>query len=66
MKHEPTSATQSGKFTINSFCDSISWWDRVSGDLQGGANSVSQVDGVSDIAPTCQLCGSLGEGSEKG
>ena len=30
-------------------------WDRVSGDLQGGVNSVSQVDGVSDVA---QLAGS--------
>ena len=26
-------------------------WGRVSGDLQGGSNSVSQVDGVSDMAP---------------
>ena len=26
-------------------------------DLQGGANSVSQVDGVSDMAPACQFCG---------
>ena len=32
----------------------ISWVDRVSGDLQGGANSV---DGVSDMAPACWLCG---------
>ena len=32
-------------------------WDGVSGDLQGGANSVSQVDGVSDMAPACQFCG---------
>ena len=41
----------------------ISWvytqvgWDGVSGDLQGGSNSVSQVDGVSDMAPACCLCG---------
>ena len=38
----------------------------VSGDLQGRANSVSWVDGVSDMAPTCQflaLCG--GRGGEK-
>ena len=32
-------------------------------DLQGKSNSVSQVDGVSDVAPVCQLCG--GEGLEK-
>ena len=29
--------------------------DRVSGALQGRPNSVSQVDGVSDMASTCQL-----------
>ena len=26
-------------------------------DLQGRSNSVSQVDGVSDMAPACCLCG---------
>ena len=30
-------------------------WGRASGNHQGGENSVSQVDGVSDMAPTCQL-----------
>ena len=40
-------------------------WRRASGNHQGGANNVSQVDGVSDMVPSCQLCGSLGEGSEK-
>ena len=30
---------------------------RVSGDLHGGSNSVREVDGVSVIAPACQLCG---------
>ena len=36
-------------------------------DLQGRTNGVSQVDGVSDMAPICQLCGSVvGEGSKKG
>ena len=40
----------------------ISWvgpyvgWNKVSGDLQGRANSVSQGDGVSDMTPTCWLC----------
>ena len=34
-------------------------WERVSGNLQGGANS--QVDGVSDMAPVALW----GEGSEK-
>ena len=35
---------------------------RASWDLQGGANSVSQVARVSDSAPTCQLCDSIGGG----
>ena len=38
----------------------------VSGDLQGGANSVSQVDRVSDMAPACQLCGCVGGGFREG
>ena len=39
-----------------------------SGDLQGEgrANSVSQFDGVSDVVPTCQLCGFVGWGLRKG
>ena len=32
-------------------------WDGISGNPQGGANSVNQVDGDSDVEPTCQLCG---------
>ena len=30
-------------------------WGRASGNHQGGENSVSQVDGVSDMALACQL-----------
>ena len=37
-------------------------WGRASGNYQGGSYSVSQVGGVSDMAPACWL---LGEGSEK-
>ena len=40
-------------------------WGRASGNHQGDANNVSQVDGVSDMAPACHLCGSVGEGSVK-
>ena len=32
---------------------------RVSGDLQGGSNSGSQVDGVSGVTPACWLCGGM-------
>ena len=38
-------------------------WSRASGDLQGGSNSVSQVDGVSDLAPDA---GSVGVAFCKG
>ena len=41
-------------------------WDRASGSIQGGVNSVNQVDEVSDMAPACQLCGSVGGGLRKG
>ena len=34
-------------------------WMRWSWDIQGGANSVSQVDGVSDMAPAWRLRGSV-------
>ena len=45
-----------------------SWWGRASGNHQDEANSASDVDGVSDMALACRLCGFLilcGEGSEK-
>ena len=45
---------------------SISWVGRSLRDLQGRANSVSQVDGVSDMAPACRLCGFMGRGLRKG
>ena len=31
-------------------------WGEVSGNQQSGENNVSQVDGVSDMAPACWLC----------
>ena len=40
-------------------------WDRVSGDLQSRANSVHQVDGVLDMALTCQFVALWGKGSRK-
>ena len=33
------------------------WWGRASGNHEDGANSVSQVDGDSDMVPACWLCG---------
>ena len=40
-------------------------WHRFFGDLQGKVNSVSQVDGISDMAPAFQLCGSVWGGFRK-
>ena len=39
--------------------------ERISGDLQGRANSVSHVDGVSDLALACWLCGSVAGRAQK-
>ena len=38
----------------------------MSGDLQGESNSISQVAGVSYMAPACQLSGSVGHWFRKG
>ena len=68
MKLEPRSA-----ILMKSHCEQLGWaviWlGQASGDLQDGANGVSQVAGVPDLAPACWICGSVdlwGEGSEKG
>ena len=64
MKREPIPAVHMEKSLLTAWVGLEVGWDRVSGDLQDGANSVSQVDGISDIAPTCWHC--VGEGSTKG
>ena len=51
MKHEPGLDIH-----MKSLGGPGSW---VVQDLQGRANNVSQVDGLSDMAPACQLCGSV-------
>ena len=40
-------------------------WGRASRNHQGGANRMSQVDGISEMVPACSVV-LLGEGSEKG
>ena len=40
-------------------------WEGVTGDLQGSANSVRQVDGVSDMAPACWPCSCVGGRAQK-
>ena len=53
MQHEPIPAIHMEK--------QLEWSQRrgeaVSGDVQGRSNSVSQVDGVSGVAPARCLCG---------
>ena len=66
MKHEPRPVIHMEKSLLTAWVGPSGGWDGVSGDLQVGAKGVSQVDGVSDIAPICWLFGFLGKGSEKG
>ena len=54
-----------GKASVNSLGGPMNWVG-ASGNLQGRADSVSQVDGVLDKAPTCWLCGSVSAGFRKG
>ena len=60
MKLEPRPAIHTEKSLL------ISWVGGASGIPQGGANCASLVDGVSDMAPSCQLCGSVWGGLRKG
>ena len=57
-----------GKITGNSLGVLKVGWGRASGNHQDVANNMSQFNGVSDMVPSCQLCGSValcGEGSER-
>ena len=58
MKQEPKPATH-GKAIVNS-CRLGG--TEPQGICRAGQNSVSQGDGVSSVAPACQLCGSVGGG----
>ena len=55
-----------GKASGNSLGGPKSWVGRALGNHQGEANSVSQVAGVSDMVPSCWLCGFLEGGLRKG
>ena len=59
MKHEPRPAIHMEEYLLTAKVGH-KLRHRISGDLQGGANSVSHVGTVSDMAPACQLCGSVG------
>ena len=55
-----------GKAPGNSLGGPARWWVGVSGSHQGGANSESQVDGNSNMAPACWLRGCGERGPRKG
>ena len=57
MKHEPRQAICMEKPLKTAWVALKVGWSRASGNRQGGANSVSQVDEVSDMAPASWLCG---------
>ena len=63
MKHDQRPAIHMEKSWLTVWVGPSFGWDTVSGELQGEANSV---DGVSDMAPTCQVCASVGRGLRKG
>ena len=65
LKHGPKQAICMEKTLETSWVDQKVGWGNASGNHQGGANSVSQVDGVSNLAPPCQLCGFVGGGLRK-
>ena len=57
MKHEPRQADHMEKALEIAWVGPQVGWGVVSGNHQGKANGVSQVEEDSDMAPTCQLCG---------
>ena len=64
MKHEPRQAICMEKALETAWVDPQVGWGRASGNHQGGANSVSHVDGVSYMAPA-RSAPLWEEGSEK-
>ena len=66
MKHESRPAILMEKSWLTPWVGLYFGWDGVSGNLEGRATSVSQVYGVSDTAPACWLCDSVGRGLRKG
>ena len=57
MKHEPKQAIGMEQPLETAWVGLIVVWGGSSGNHQGGENSVSQIVGVSDMAPACQFCG---------
>lgn len=53
------------KSTRNSLSRPENWWGEVSGNHQGGASYVSQVDKYSDMLSACQLCRKMSQKRNK-
>ena len=64
MKHEPRPAIHMEK-SVNSLGGPIIWVEHSLRGSQGREIVLSQVDGVSDMAPACWLCDSVGGGFRK-
>ena len=65
MKHESRPAIHRVQPLLTARVGPYVGWDGASGDLQGGANSISQVASLR-YSTSLLACGSVGEGSEKG
>ena len=66
MKHKPRQAIHMEKSQLTNWVGPYVGWHGVSGDLQGRANCVSQVDGVSDVVSPISSVALWGGESEKG
>ena len=65
MKHESRQTIRMEKSLLVVWMGPLVVWDRVSRDLQGWANGVSQVDGAFDMAPPTSSVAPWVEGSGK-
>ena len=66
MKHKPRPAIHTEKLLFTGWVGLYVQFGRVSGDLQGRANGVSQVAGVSELTFAFWLCGFVEGGLRKG
>ena len=59
MKLKPRPAIHMEKPLLMAWVGPLVGGDGASGDIQGEVKSISQVNGVSNMAPTCWFCGSV-------
>ena len=66
MKHELSLAIHMEKPLLTAWVGCYVGWGGAAGDLQGGANRISQADGASDMAHPCWGDSGGGRGVRKG